>query len=105
MSETEERWCPDVCPITFRPFFMWVDHPRLGMVPTYGGPFDSYTIPEPELPITGSTQRHEVGFLCERFDHDLGGWVEDFEDPGYRVIDSSVLVELLPDEPENPQRT
>lgn len=94
----DERWCPAICPITFRPFFMWLDHPTLGRVPTYGGPFDSYTIPVPDLPHSGSIERHDVEFLCERFDHDLGGWVVGMEDPGYRVIDSSVLMGLFPDE-------
>ncbi|MEE1886376.1 hypothetical protein [Pseudomonas carassii] len=41
------RWYPDECPITGRQFFMWIEHPDDGMVPTYGGPFDSYTIPVP----------------------------------------------------------
>ena len=34
---------PDKCPITRRDFFMEIDG-----VPTYGGPYDSYTIPEME---------------------------------------------------------
>jgi hypothetical protein len=53
-------WCPDVCPLTGRPFFMWIDGE-----PTYGGPFDSYTIPK----------RDEIGeYSCRQFDHDEGGW-------------------------------
>ncbi|WP_261986136.1 hypothetical protein [Escherichia fergusonii] len=37
------QWRPDICPITGRVFFMWIEHPTLGNVPTYGGPLDSYT--------------------------------------------------------------
>lgn len=48
LSAAKRSW-PDKCPITRRDFFMEIDG-----VPTYGGPFDSYTIPEmlgtPEQP-------------------------------------------------------
>lgn len=55
------------CPITHRPFFMYMDHPELGSIPTYGGPFDSYSIPHVD----------EDGCLrCERYDHDRGEWME-----------------------------
>jgi hypothetical protein len=55
------------CPITKREWFMDLEHPELGIVPTYGGPFDSYTVPEVD----------EDGHLrCERYDHDAGAWVE-----------------------------
>ncbi|EFM3367872.1 DUF4406 domain-containing protein [Escherichia coli] len=57
----------DICPITGRAFFMWIEHPKLGNVPTYGGPLDSYTIP---------TKDSDGEFSCERYDHDFGGWVE-----------------------------
>ena len=60
-------WCPDVCPITGRPFFMWIDHWQTGKpVPTYGGPYDSYTIP---------VKDSDGSFECERYDHDEGGWL------------------------------
>lgn len=63
----EQRWCPDVDPITRYPLFMWINHPELGYVPTYGGPYDSYTM----------TERDENGeFYRHRYDHDRGGWVE-----------------------------
>ena len=63
-----EKWCPDVDPITRYPLFMWIEHPELGSVPTYGGPYDSYTL----------TERDENGeFFRHRFDHDRGSWVED----------------------------
>lgn len=61
------QWRPDICPITGRAFFMWIEHPELGNVPTYGGPLDSYTIP---------TKDGDGEFSCERYDHDFGGWVE-----------------------------
>ncbi len=46
---------------------MWIEHPELGNVPTYGGPLDSYTIP---------TKDGDGEFSCERYDHDFGDWVE-----------------------------
>ncbi|WP_256582830.1 MULTISPECIES: hypothetical protein [unclassified Pseudomonas] len=76
-AQTAARWCPDECPITGRKFFMWIEHPDGGMVPTYGGPFDSYTIP---------TRDGEEGFFCERYDHDYGGWRDD-EMVGLKLID------------------
>ncbi|MFB8477028.1 ead/Ea22-like family protein [Klebsiella michiganensis] len=71
------QWKPDVCPITGRRFFMWIEHPELGYVPTYGGPYDSYTIP---------TSDGDGDFSCERYDHDVGGWV-DGECVGAYLID------------------
>lgn len=65
-ARVNSYWKPDVCPVTGRQFFMWIEHETLGYVPTYGGPFDSYTIP---------TRDSSGEFSCERYDHDLGGWV------------------------------
>lgn len=65
-ASVNSQWKPDVCPVTGRKFFMWIEHETLGYVPTYGGPFDSYTIP---------TRDSSGEFYCERYDHDLGGWV------------------------------
>ncbi|WP_241653199.1 hypothetical protein [Pseudomonas alkylphenolica] len=76
-AQTAARWCPDECPITGRKFFMWIEHPDGGMVPTYGGPFDSFTIP---------TRDGDEGFCCERYDHDYGGWRDD-EMVGLKLID------------------
>lgn len=78
------RWCPDVCPITGKPFFMWIDHPRHGSVPTYGGPYDSYTIPV----------RDDAGsFCCERYDHDNGWWVADeVHDVGVQIVSDQAYV-------------
>jgi hypothetical protein len=80
---------PQKCPITQRPFFMEIEHPDRGLVPTYGGPFDSYTIPE----IEGGPGKpwHEYDFHCERYDHDAGGWVEGGEAINVRLIHEGVL--------------
>lgn len=45
-SEDELKGAPQFCPVTGRQFWGYVTHPELGEVPTYGGPFDTYTIPE-----------------------------------------------------------
>jgi len=89
-----DRWCPDVCSITFRPFFMWIDHPELGLVPTYGGPFDSYTIPTPDLPESKKVKLCDVEYTTFRFDHDAGSWIDEEEDSGLRVIAETHLLEL-----------
>jgi hypothetical protein len=60
---------PAKCPITGLPFFMNIEHPELGMIATYGGPFDSYTIPTADDDDEGC-------FRSERYDHDVGGWIE-----------------------------
>ena len=78
-------WCPDVCPITGLPFFMWIEHHETGQrVPTYGGPYDSYTIPV----------RDKDGSYCrERYDHDRGGWVTDeVEDVGVQIVSDQAFV-------------
>lgn len=78
-------WCPDVCPITGLPFFMWIEHHETGQrVPTYGGPYDSYTIPV----------RDKDGSYCrERYDHDNGWWVTDeVEDVGVQIVSDQVFV-------------
>ena len=90
----KDQWCPEVCPITFRPFFMWIEHPDLGWVPTYGGPFDSYTIPSPCLPESGEVKRCDVEYTTFRYDHDAGWWIDEEEDPGIRVIAEDHLLGL-----------
>lgn len=87
----DARWCPDVCPITGRPFFMWITHHETGVkVPTYGGPFDSYT-----LPVKGS----DGSFECERYDHDRGGWLTDeIQDVGLKLVDDQSFI-VAPDHP------
>lgn len=59
---------PATCPVTGMRFFTMVyaqDSDEL--VPTYGGPFDSYTIP---------TQDGNGDWIREHYDHDEGGWVD-----------------------------
>ena len=78
---------PDRCPITGREFFMNIDHPDLGYVATYGGPFDSYTLPYVD----------EDGDLrCERYDHDRGDWIEGGEPLGAWVSTEQPATEELP---------
>lgn len=89
-----DTWCPVRCPITQRPFFMWIQHPDLGWVPTYGGPYDSYTIPEADnLPESGKCEWHDIEFTVRRFDHDCGYWVES-EGLDLRIVNEETLVEL-----------
>lgn len=65
---------PAHCPITGRKFWGNIDHPERGLVATYGGPFDTYSIPylsdDNELRV-------------ERFDQDAGDWVEGGEPCGW----------------------
>lgn len=84
MSEAVKPWAPEKCPITQRPLFMWIEHHKTGeMVPTYGGPYDSYTLAE----FDGED------FVCERFDHDAGGWLVDcVEGLGVKLVDDQSLV-------------
>jgi len=75
----ENRWCPDFCPITGRPFFLWMNHPDLGDVPTYGGPYDSYTLAERDA---------DGSYYTRRYDHDEGGWIMDeVQDCGVQVVE------------------
>lgn len=67
LAAEKNWWKPERCPITNRPFFLWIEHQSSGMVPTYGGPYDSYTIP---------TVDSDGEFCCERYDHDEGAWVD-----------------------------
>lgn len=88
----ETAFAGTVCPFTKRPYFMHLEHQELGRVPTYGGPFDSYTIPAPD---------DDEHLRCERFDHDAGNWVEGGEPTGLLVISERELSRLaqppLPD--------
>lgn len=60
---------PEICPVTGRPFFMSIEHAEDDgvFVPTYGGPYDSYTLPEwdPE----------DQNYYHEHFCHDRGRWM------------------------------
>lgn len=61
---------PEKCPVTNLPFFMMVKHPDLGFVPTYGGPYDSYTIPKKD---------NDGNYYRTRVDHDEGNWIDGYE--------------------------
>jgi len=78
---------PAKCPITRRDFFMEIDG-----VPTYGGPYDSYTIPEMEGEPTD--QHHDRELYVRRYDHDRGGWVDDESIP-LRVIHEDLLFDFM----------
>lgn len=78
---------PPLCPITGYRFFMVIDKDGVPM-PIYGGPFNSYTIPDRDW----VAKNGQLFRQC--FDHDLGGWTEDCE-----IIDERLVSEqsyLLP---------
>jgi len=58
------------CPITGRRFFMRIENENGEMVNTYGGPYDSYTIPVPDETCKGE-------YITSRYCHDSGMWVAD----------------------------
>lgn len=80
-----ERWRPEACPITGLPFFMWIEHHETDqLVPTYGGPYDSYTIP---------VKQQDGSYCRERYDHDSGGWVTDeIDDVGVQIVSDQLYV-------------
>lgn len=61
---------PERCPVTGRKYWGHVTHPERGSVPTYGGPFDTYMIPE---------RVHAIGdddeWSVERYDQDAAQWI------------------------------
>ncbi len=67
---------PKVCPVTGRDFIDAIQNELGEVVPTYGSVFDSYTIP---------VKDEDGTWYCQRFDHDLGGWIGD-EDVDERLI-------------------
>jgi hypothetical protein len=82
-DDPKNLWCPDRCPITGLGFFMWIKHHKTNQwVPTYGGPYDSYTIPE----------RDDKGeFTRQRYDHDEDGWlIDEYETIPVRVVDENM---------------
>lgn len=98
-EEAQEDLAPPKCPITGRPFFMALEHPELGMVPTYGGPYDSYTIPH----LDGKPDRpwHERELYVYRYDHDLGGWrTDEVEVIPLRIVHEDVLHGLVDAAPQ-----
>lgn len=74
---------PDRCPFTGREFWGNITHPELGEVATYGGPFDTYTLP-------ARTDDDEEYFV-RRFDHDRGHWLlDDMEFIGLKLVDDQL---------------
>jgi hypothetical protein len=63
-TDEQRRGAPEFCPITGRQYWGHVTHPELGSVPTYGGPFDTYTIPEVK----------DDDVLVHRYDQDAAEW-------------------------------
>lgn len=85
LSDTAPTHPP--CPITGRKWWGDIDHPEMGVVPTYGGPFDTYTAPYAD----------EDGELrCERFDQDAGHWIEGGEPLGVYLTTEQPNDEDLP---------
>ncbi|GEM_PF-1021857 len=82
---------PAKCPVTGLPYFMHLEHPELGVIPTFGGPYDSYSIPHAE----GSPDEpwHQRELVSHRYCHDRGHWVDDEFIP-LRIIHEDVLSEL-----------
>ena len=97
-SEPKGGWRPDFCPITQSPFFMWIEHPQKGLVPTYGGPYDSYTIPEPDGKIKDKTHWHDIDLYRERYDHDGGYWVEGLDGVDLRLVKEQTLMAFVWDD-------
>lgn len=60
---------PEVCPVTGRKYWGHVTHPSRGSIPTYGGPFDTYAIPD----RTGEPGADDE-WSVEHYDQDRGEW-------------------------------
>jgi hypothetical protein len=64
-----------------------MENPDGEEVPTYGGPFDSYTVPYVD---------DDGDLRCERYDHDAGEWVEGGEPLGVWLTTQQPLNKHLP---------
>ncbi len=84
--ENGQSYHPEFCPVTGRSFFMTIEGEDGKMVATYGGPFDSYTIPE--------WDHEEKEFRSERYDHDAGHWVEGGEPYDFIIVDEQEYFDL-----------
>lgn len=73
------------CPITGRAFWGNISHPKLGMVATYGGPWDTFTIPVREA---------DGELRSERYDQDAGHWIEGGELIGWFYEDQQACNEV-----------
>lgn len=82
---------PQTCPITGLPFFTLEKNPDgEGYVPTYGGPFMSYTIPE-------LSEDSESGYQWREYDHDRGDWGDRWDVP-----EEELLAAISPKEADKP---
>jgi len=71
---------PQTCPITGLPFFTLERNPDgEGYVPTYGGPFTSYTLAEP-------SKDSESGYQWQEYNHDAGDWGDVWDVPKAEVL-------------------
>lgn len=94
VNSTDKYFKPDVCPITLMPFFMWIEHPDLGWQPTYGGPYDSYTLAVPtNLSEKGKMEFYDIEFTYEHYCHDEGVWVGQ-EVSHMKIVSEEKLLEL-----------
>lgn len=80
------------CPFSGRPYFMHIEHPELGQVPTYGGPYSSYTVPVPGSDSCAPLREGELH--CERYDHEAGCWSEGGEGTRLYVVQMEALHSL-----------
>lgn len=96
---------PERCPVTGRDFFMLIATDETGdnWVPTYGGPFDSYTIPVATDPRKERGKYLYAEFHQQRCDHDEGSWVDGTESIGLVLIDDELLMDA--EEESNEQKT
>jgi len=79
LEKGAEKGYPKKCPITGLGYFMELTSLYgKDVVPTYGGPFDSYTIP---------VKDGESGeWVRYRYDHDAGTWIDGGESLDERMI-------------------
>jgi hypothetical protein len=67
---------PEICPVTGRPFFMGIEDSSGDLRATYGGPFDSFTIPEKNEDWDDDESDPSEYWYCEHYDHDAGWWAD-----------------------------
>lgn len=71
---------PSRCPVTGEPFFMMIkDDETETELPTYGGPYNSYTLPEWDC--------DDQAWYRRNYDHDDGAWKD-----GVEFVDAPPLI-------------
>lgn len=73
---------PMLCPVTGLHYWGHVTHPQYGSVPTYGGPFDTYMVPERTGEIGADDE-----WTVERYDQDAAQWLIE----GFLPVERSLL--------------